>query len=138
MPVKKWKGPEAMARIRSGFARNLAAAAIVVKTRAKVLLSVAGTNGQGRNAKGQFKRVYGSNPSAPGEPPHKQTGHLRRSVAHDVDKGTLSARVGTNVKYGRWLELGTSKMAARPWLRRALNESLATVRAILAKRPAGM
>jgi phage gpG-like protein len=138
MAVKKWKGPEAVGRIRSEFARNLAAAAIVVKGRAKVLLSVAGTTGQGRDAKGQFRRVYGSNPSAPGEPPHKQTGRLRGSVAHEVDKTALSARVGTNVKYGRWLELGTSKMAARPWLRRALNESLATVRALLAKRPAGM
>ncbi len=142
MAVKKWKGAEAKARIRAGVARNLAAAAITVKNHAKRLISTPGTiplGGQTRDSRGKFlRRKYGSNPSEPGNPPHKQTGHLRRSVAHEVDEASLTARVGTNVRYGRWLELGTAAMAARPWLRRALNEKLAEVRAILAKRPPGL
>jgi HK97 gp10 family phage protein len=69
------------------------------------------------------KRIYGAFPSAPGEPPHKQTGRLRSSVTYEVLDGELIARVGTNVKYAKWLELGTKNMAPRPWLRRALNES---------------
>lgn len=137
MAVTKWNGEQAEALIRRAFARNLHAAAIVVKGRAKVLLSTAGT-GTTQGAGGKTRRVYGANPSAPGEPPHKQTGRLRASVAHEVDAGSLRARVGTNVTYGKFLELGTSKMAARPWLRRALNESRARVVALLARRPPGI
>lgn len=139
----KWHGEDAKRLIRAAFARNLAAAAIVVKSRATVLLSVAGTakrEGTGRDGKGRFKKgtIYGAERSKPGEPPRKQYGRLRGSVAHEVDEGSLAARVGTNVLYGRWLELGTSRMAARPWLRRALAESRDKVRSILARRPPGL
>lgn len=77
-------------------------------------------------------RTYGVNPSKPGEPPHKQHGHLRRSVAREVLG--LVGRVGTSLKYGRWLELGTSKVAARPWLRRALAETRDQIKAILSAK----
>lgn len=73
--------------------------------------------------------LYNTNPSKPGEPPHVQTGRLRASVAYEVE-GKV-ARIGTNVIYGRHLELGTSKMAPRPWLRRMLAEMTPTFRAIL-------
>jgi phage gpG-like protein len=44
--------------------------------------------------------------SKPGEPPLFQSGRLRNSISHAmVDRFT--ARVGTNVKYARYLELGT-------------------------------
>jgi hypothetical protein len=62
-------------------------------------------------------RIYGFARSKPGEPPRKQFGHLRRSITHDVDKANLTARVGTTLKVGRYLELGTRRMAARPYLR---------------------
>lgn len=140
MAVRKWKGDEAARLIRAGFVRNLHAAAILVQNHAKELISVAGTMkaDAGRDRKGRFRRQYGANPSAPGEPPHKQTGHLRRSVARDVDSHHLTARVGTNLKYGRWLELGTRFMAARPWLRRAFNEVMGQVKQVLARRPPGL
>lgn len=139
----KWHGDEAKRLIRAAFARNLAAAAIVVKSRAKVLLSVPGTANReapGRDKGGRFTKakIYGADRSKPGEPPRKQYGRLRGSVAHEVDAGSLTARVGTNLLYGRWLELGTSRMAARPWLRRALAESRDKIRSILARRPPGL
>lgn len=148
MPIKKWSGPQAEALIRQAVARNLAAAAIVVKTKAKILLSLPGTaqairamsyryGGRKYNVK-KKGTVYGAVVSDPGEPPRKQTGRLRGSVAHEVDRDKLTARVGTNVVYGRWLELGTSKMAARPWLRRALFESREQIKSILARRPPGI
>jgi len=122
----KWYGDEAKKRITTEMERRLTACAIVVSGHAKKLISVAGTGaGPGQ------KRRYGSDPSKPGEPPRKQTGHLRRSVAWE--RAGLVARVGTNVRYGRWLELGTRKMAARPWLRRALAECQAQIQAILSK-----
>jgi len=84
-------------------------------------------------AKTKAKRITGAFPSAPGDPPHKQTGTLLKSVAYElvtVAAKTI-ARVGTNIKYGRWLELGTKKMKPRPWLRRSLDAKRAQIIAIL-------
>lgn len=53
--------------------------------------------------------------SAPGEFPMSDTGRLASSV--DIEGlGTETVSVGTNVKYGLHLELGTSRMFPRPWL----------------------
>lgn len=60
-------------------------------------------------------------PSIPGKPPHRQTGQLVSSVGHEFEQGGLVGIVGTNVKHGFWLEFGTTKMAARPWLRPAFD-----------------
>lgn len=64
--------------------------------------------------------------SLPGEPPHVDTGRLRSSITHEVEETLFGiiGRVGTNVEYGRYLELGTSKMLPRPWLRPALRKTL--------------
>jgi hypothetical protein len=122
----KWNGPEVQRRIWREMERRIHAATILVLNHARELISIAGTGG-----KPGTKRKYGSNPSAPGEPPHKQFGHLRRSVAREVVG--LVGRVGSNLKYARYLELGTKNMAARPWLRRALNEKLAEIRRLVSR-----
>ena len=57
--------------------------------------------------------------SAPGEPPAVDTGMLRASVTNqviDVSQSRIEVWIGTNKKYGKTLELGTSKIAPRPWL----------------------
>lgn len=77
-------------------------------------------------------RIYGAVRSTAGEPPRKQTGRLRASVTYEVDAASLTARVGTNVQYGKYLELGTRRgIAPRPWLRRALAECQAQIQQIL-------
>lgn len=81
-----------------------------------------------RKSKGTL--IYGKAPSKPGDPPHLQKGRLRGSIAWEL-VSQLVGRVGTNLKYGRALELGTSKMAARPWLRRALAEMQDKINRIL-------
>lgn len=50
------------------------------------------------------------------------TGRLRASIAQEIggDDDGLVARVGTNVEYAPYLEFGTSRMSARPFLRPAL------------------
>jgi HK97 gp10 family phage protein len=50
-----------------------------------------------------------------------KTGTLRRSVYHEIDIVNLIARIGSNIEYAPHVELGTSKMAARPFLRLALH-----------------
>lgn len=52
--------------------------------------------------------------SAPGEYPASDTGRLMGSIMSDI--APTVATVGTNIVYGQYLEFGTSKMAARPWL----------------------
>jgi HK97 gp10 family phage protein len=43
------------------------------------------------------------------------TGRLRNSITHQAESDTVMA-VGTNVEYAPYVELGTYKMAARPYL----------------------
>lgn len=76
-----------------------------------------------RDAKILVSKESGPPASAPGEPPHKRTGTLGRSIDQETfkDQGDFVGRVGTNLKYGLWLELGTRRMAKRPYLRPALD-----------------
>lgn len=46
------------------------------------------------------------------------TGRLRGSITHAVDDD--SAIIGTDVEYGVYVEMGTYKMASRPFLRNAI------------------
>lgn len=46
------------------------------------------------------------------------TGNLRDSISH-ADDGTY-AYIGTNVEYAPYVEMGTSRMPERPFLRNAL------------------
>lgn len=46
------------------------------------------------------------------------TGRLRGSISHAVDDHDVY--IGTNVEYASYVELGTYKMAPRPFLRNAI------------------
>ncbi len=52
------------------------------------------------------------------EHPQVQTGQLRSSITHEVNQNSneVSTTIGTNVYYGKYLEFGTSRMPAYPWL----------------------
>ena len=119
-----WHGDAVQRGIASEVGRRLKTCGQIGADHAKTLISTDGTGvGGGGNL------IYGANPSRPGEPPHVQTGRLRGSIAYEVD-GNVT-RIGTNVIYGRHLEVGTSKMAPRPWLRRMLIERMSIFRRIL-------
>lgn len=64
--------------------------------------------------------VSGKNhvPSKPGEPPNQDTGRLADNI-ETVQKGPLLVEVSSNAPYSAPLEFGTSKMAARPFMRPA-------------------
>lgn len=57
------------------------------------------------------------------------TGNLRNSITHTSDG--KAAYIGTNVTYGKYVELGTVKMAARPYLRPAAADHAGTYRNIV-------
>lgn len=69
-------------------------------------------------------RTYGVHTaSAPGQPPAVDTGRLRQSIR--VQKvGPGHYRVGTDVQYAIFLEFGTRRIAARPFLRPSVQELL--------------
>lgn len=64
--------------------------------------------------------VSGKNhvPSRPGEPPNQDTGVLANNI-EAVMLGPLRAAATSNASYSKPLEFGTSKMAARPFMRPA-------------------
>lgn len=69
-----------------------------------------------REARALLDVPGGGVPSAPGEPPRRQTGALRDSVRIELAPDRLSATVGTNLDLGAHLEFGTRDIAPRPWL----------------------
>jgi HK97 gp10 family phage protein len=75
--------------------------------------------------------------SAPGEPPAQRTGQLRQNITWTVNQlfsGNYEAVVGTDLKYGPWLEFGTNFMKARPFLRPALKENEKELKNIMGGR----
>lgn len=48
------------------------------------------------------------------------TGRLRNSLTHDVKAGEEAVYVGTNVEYAPYVELGTRRSKAQPFLRPAV------------------
>ena len=54
--------------------------------------------------------------SEPGYPPNTDTGNLVHGIGFNIASNGLSGEVGTNIPYGKYLEFGTRKMLARPWL----------------------
>ncbi len=48
------------------------------------------------------------------------TGNLRNSITHTVNVEEQAAYIGTNVEYAAFVEMGTSKMKAQPYLKPAV------------------
>jgi hypothetical protein len=73
-------------------------------------------------------------PSQAGEPPRKRTGFLQRNVLYELDRASLTGRVGVSrsALYGLYLELGTARMRARPFIASTLAAHRDKLRAIAA------
>ncbi len=61
--------------------------------------------------------------SKPGEPPNFDTGFLAGAIINE-QTGPLTAEVASLAPYGAALEFGTSRMAARPYMRPARDKEL--------------
>lgn len=70
------------------------------------------------NAKQEItKAVYDTPESKSG---YVRTGRLRNSITYGVDTEEPAVYIGSNVEYAPYVELGTSKMTARPFLKPAV------------------
>lgn len=113
-----WKAPEIMRRARVGAMRGVVIGIGIVENRAVVLVT------QGKKTGRIYRRRGVSHQSsAPGEPFASDTGTTigRREVT--LDTKNLRATLHFRSKNAVRLELGTRKMKARPFARRALAET---------------
>ena len=69
--------------------------------------------------------------SAAGEAPASDTGYLASNIAISIDGDRLGASVESNAEYSAYLEFGTMKMAARPFLQPALEITRPLVQRLL-------
>lgn len=59
------------------------------------------------------------------------TGRLRNSITHIARYGAKEVYIGTNVEYAAYVEMGTKRQKAQPYLRPAAANHESTYRAIL-------
>lgn len=111
-----WHGPKIAGMTRVEASRRLNRCAVALHSEIIQRISIS---------------TRANGPSLPGFPPHADTGRLRQSIVlQPATPANLVARVGTNLRYGRFLELGTKRMAARPFLRKTLREMRGQLRLI--------
>ncbi len=70
--------------------------------------------------------------SAPGEAPNRDTGVLQANIENSKT-GPVSAEVRSKAPYAAPLEFGTSKMAARPYMRPARDKMAPKIRKLFAR-----
>ena len=109
----------------------------------KNILEEWGLHGERRAKETITKVVY----DTPQSPSYKRTGLLRNSISHEraikkVYIGTLreakdDANVGGIVEYAPFVECGTSKMRARPFLRPAIEDYIDEYKEIYKKHLTG-
>ena len=71
------------------------------------------------NAKEEITEVVYNTPPSPN---YKRTGRLRNGISNMPVPEESSVYVGTNVEYGAFVELGTSRMPPRPFIKPAATE----------------
>jgi HK97 gp10 family phage protein len=109
--------------------KAIAASGLVVQNEARRLVLQGPKTGRVYTRRGTIKHQA----SAPGEPPASDTGTLVRSIitSHDTKKFTLYVRA--KVKYAMFLEQGTKRMKARPFLSVALKNMVPLIQKIFTK-----
>lgn len=132
-PRLTWNGEQIQITLIARAWEGIARATVYLHTELQKALSVPNT-GVSVRGKGRKSRTIYPHPSRPGEPPRLRTGWLRSHVVYELDRQALRSRVGLarNALYGLYLELGTRRMAARPWLLATLDAHLATLRTLAA------
>lgn len=117
-----WQGPRVLEFFRGRMQARVRASADLVASHAQSLVSI------------PYPPA-----SSPGNPPHRRTGLLRSSIRAEVVRGGFGfgrfyGRVIADVPYASFLERGTRRMAARPFLGRALAEMMPQVLSMMKGR----
>lgn len=113
MAVLKWHGDDVRRELNLSVRQRLEAACRTLRRHAREKANRAYRKSYRLRGGGE---VTETGASRPGEYPRKRTGDLRTSFDFEFYPSGMKARWGTNVKYGKWLEFGTRRMAPRPWM----------------------
>lgn len=97
--LKKIQGPEMIKAVGAA----LFVAGDMIKVDAQISITTGAISGKGHI------------PSKPGQPPKNDTGDLVRGI-ENVQVAPLRVEVSSNAPHAVPLEVGTSKMAARPYM----------------------
>lgn len=60
-----------------------------------------------------------------------RTGNLRNSITHEVADDGKSVKIGSNVEYAPYVELGTYRMREQPYLRPAIENHIGEYKNII-------
>lgn len=115
MKVETWmNSKQVVSAVKQASMPRIMKAAFLVERDAKLSMSKGGRSTGSRGGK------VGT-PSAPGDPPHVQTGNLRSSI-QTAPTNRLTAVVGPTLMawYGKIHEFGTRNRVKRPFMRPAL------------------
>ena len=94
-------------------------------------MNTAKTSIQQHQSKG---RTYGKHSaSVAGNPPNSDTGFLASNIFMVLDADKFGGAVESRADYSGFLEFGTSKMGARPYLQPALEENRPKIRRMFAR-----
>jgi len=94
-------------------------------------MNTAKTSIQQHQSKG---RTYGKHTaSVAGNPPNSDTGFLASNIFMVLDADKLGGAVESRADYSGFLEFGTSKMGARPYLQPALEENKPKIKRMFAR-----
>lgn len=101
----QWHGAEQLARIEAAGWESIVRCTVLLWTECSKAVGVSNP------------RPY-TTPSAPGQPPKLRTGWGQRNIAYELDQAKGVGRVGVRMgaAYMAYLDQGTRRVAARPWL----------------------
>lgn len=114
--LKKMSGPA----LFDAIGRVLFVGSDMVKAEAQRSITTGSVSGKGHV------------PSKPGQAPNNDTGVLKNNIRNELIKPTV-AQVTSEAPYAAPLEFGTSKMAARPYMRPARDKTAPRIRKLFAK-----
>jgi phage gpG-like protein len=129
MPTE-WHGDEVLREIEDQMVKRLELASRSWVTHAKRKL-IKKLNRPIKTKNGKWRS--GNKPSRPGDYPAAATNNLLGKIESEVIKRDLKAFVGTNVSYGKFLELGTKRMGKRPWMKLTNDAMRSKIKRILGK-----
>lgn len=125
-----WHGDEILKRVQDQMGKrlDLAAQSWVIHAKREMGKKI------NRNIKTRTgKRRAGPNPSKPGTYPAQAEGFLRGRIEREVFPRQFKAVVGTNVIYGKFLELAKNAKSKRPWMKLTNDAMRSKIKAILGK-----
>jgi HK97 gp10 family phage protein len=134
-----WKAVQAKKAFEERISKNLDRVGVFLQNEVRMSFGSPDAYPEGgiRNKRGKkisAKKFRQMQHSQPDDPPFVQTGMLRRSISYQREGtkklllgSTLKPQNGSEHSYAFWLELGSTKMEARPYLRPAVRNNRRTI-----------